>query len=128
MAHDDDYFYFAAKIADDTPQDGTYRFATRDPDADFYPEVSYEPVDKRGRVVELGRQATLREHRWPEGVRRFSYRRWPDIPSSMPQIARDNVLIAFNAIPTGRGRLGKPPCPAGCRNSSGTKRPTTSSH
>jgi hypothetical protein len=36
-------------------------------------------------------------------VRRFSYRRWPDIPSSMPQIARDrdNVLIAFNAIPMG---------------------------
>jgi hypothetical protein len=101
VAHDDDYFYFAAKIADDTPQNGTQRFATRDPDDDFYPEVSYEPVDERGRQVELGEHAELREHRWPEGVRRFSYRRWPDIPSSMPQIARDNVLIAFNAIPLG---------------------------
>ena len=72
------------------------------PDADFYPEVSYEPVDDRGRMVAPGEEAELREHRWPEGVRRFSYRRWPDIPSSMPQIARDNVLIAFNAIPMGQ--------------------------
>jgi hypothetical protein len=101
VAHDDDYFYFAAKIADDTPQDGTVRFATRDPDADFYPDISYEPVDERGRRVELGKQRSLREHRWPQGVRRFSYRRWPDIPSSMPQLPRDNVLIAFNAIPLG---------------------------
>lgn len=102
VAHDDDYFYFAAKIADDTPQDGTKRFATRDPDADFYPAVSYEPVDDRGRQVDFGTQQKLIEHRWPEGVRRFSYRRWPDIPSSMPQNARDNVLIAFNAIPLGQ--------------------------
>ena len=101
VAHDDDYFYFAVKIADDTPQDGTQRFATRDPDADFYPAVSYEPVDDRGRRVDVGDHAEMREHRWPEGVRRFSYRRWPDIPSSMPQISRDNVLIAFNAIPMG---------------------------
>ncbi len=101
LAHDDDCFYFAAKIADNTPQDGTKRFATRDPDADFYPEVSYEPVDSRGRQVAAGEHAELREHRWPAGVRRFSYRRWPDIPSSMPQIARDNVLIAFNAVPLG---------------------------
>ncbi len=102
MAHDDEHFYFAAKIADGTSQDGTMRFATRDPDADFYPAVSYEPVDERGRQVDFGRHKELREHHWPEGVRRFSYRRWPDIPSSMPQIARDNVLIAFNAIPLGQ--------------------------
>ncbi len=102
VAHDDDYFYFAAKIADDTPHNGARRFATRDPDADFYPDVSYEPVDERGRQVEFGDHEKLREHRWPEGVRHFSYRRWPDIPSSMPQIARDNVLIAFNAIPLGQ--------------------------
>jgi hypothetical protein len=101
VAYDNDHFYFAAKIADNTPQDGTQRFATRDPDADFYPEVSYEPVDERGRQVEFGKHAKLREHLWPQGVRRFSYRRWPDIPSGMPQIARDNVLIAFNAIPLG---------------------------
>ena len=102
VAHDDDHFYFAAKIADGTTDEGTYRFAKRDPNADFYPEVSYEPVDNRGRMVAPGEEVELREHRWPEGVRRFSYRRWPDIPSSMPQIARDNVLIAFNAIPMGQ--------------------------
>jgi len=32
-------------------------------------------------------------------VRRFSYRRWPMIPSGMPQQPLDNVLLAFNAIP-----------------------------
>jgi hypothetical protein len=102
VAHDDNHFYFAAKIADDTPQDCTQRFAIRDPDADFYPEVAYEAVDKRGRQVEPGEHVKLREHRWPKNVRRFSYRRWPDIPSSMPQIARDNVLIGFNVIPLGQ--------------------------
>lgn len=101
LACDDDHFYFAAKIADDTLDDGTWRFSTRDPDADYYPEVCYEPVDDRGRTVAREEAAELRPLRWPEGVRRFSYRRWPDIPSSMPQIARDNVLLGFNAIPLG---------------------------
>ena len=42
LGYDDKNFYFAAKIADDTPSPGTLRFATRDDDAYFYPEVSYE--------------------------------------------------------------------------------------
>ena len=88
VAADDDNFYFAAKIADDSPHPGSPRFATRDEDADFYPEVSYTKRD--GQTI---------EYRWPEGVRRFSYRRWPMIPSSMPQQSLDNVLLAFNAIP-----------------------------
>lgn len=88
LAADDNNFYFAAKIADDTPDAGTRRFETRDHDADFYPEVSFTKRD--GKTV---------EHRWPAGLRRFSYRRWPSIPSSMPQAPFDNVLIAFNAIP-----------------------------
>ena len=87
-AADDDNFYFAAKIADDSPHPGSPRFATRDEDADFYPEVSYTTRD--GQTI---------EYRWPAGVRRFSYRRWPMIPSGMPQQSLDNVLIAFNAIP-----------------------------
>ena len=73
--------------------------ATRTPTST--PRCRMSRSTSAGRTVEPGEQATLREHRWPEGVRRFSYRRWPDIPSSMPQIARDNVLIAFNAIPMG---------------------------
>ncbi len=87
LAYDDEHFYFAAKITDDTPDAGTVRFETRDEDADFYPKVSYE--SKNGKRV---------EHVWPEGVRRFSYRRWPVAPSSMPQTSFDNVLIGFNAI------------------------------
>ena len=42
LAYDDDYFYFAARIADDTPDPGTYRFATINDDEFFYPEVSCE--------------------------------------------------------------------------------------
>lgn len=96
LAYDDEHFYFAAKIADDTPFPGTIRFETRDQDADFYPEICYGPAEDRG-----GRNdATSRaEYHWPEGVRRFSYRRWPAIPSGYGSHPLDNVLIAFNAIP-----------------------------
>jgi len=88
VAADDRFFYFAAKIADNSPHPGTRRFASGDDGADFYPEVSFTKRD--GKIV---------EHRWPAGVRRYSYRRWPAVPSSMPQASFDNVLIAFNVIP-----------------------------
>lgn len=88
VAADDRNFYFAAKIADRSPHPGTQRFAARDEDVDFYPEVSFTRRD--GKTI---------EYRWPEGVRRFSYRRWPAIPSTMPQASFDNVLLAFNALP-----------------------------
>ena len=39
LAYDDHYFYFAAKVADDTPDAGMVRFATRDDDEYFYPPV-----------------------------------------------------------------------------------------
>lgn len=42
LAYDDKNFYFAAKIADDTPDDGMVRMADRDDDAYFYPAVSYQ--------------------------------------------------------------------------------------
>lgn len=40
MAYDDNFFYFAAKAADSTPDPGMLRYETRDEDADFYPEVA----------------------------------------------------------------------------------------
>ena len=42
LAYDNDYFYFAAKIADDTPDAGMPRFETRNDDDYFYPELSYK--------------------------------------------------------------------------------------
>ena len=42
LAYDDQYFYFAAKVADKTPNKGTYRFETRNDDAFFYPDVAYQ--------------------------------------------------------------------------------------
>jgi len=42
LAYDDKNFYFAARIADNTPDPGMVRTATRDDDAFFYPEKSYQ--------------------------------------------------------------------------------------
>jgi len=86
LAYDDEHFYFAAKVADDSPHPGTLRFETRDDSQFFYPETSYS-TNKRGEKV---------AHHWPDGVRRFSYRRRPIIPSGG---GFDNIQIAFNAIP-----------------------------
>ena len=43
LAYDEKYFYFAAKVAGDQPDDGTLRFADLDKHADefFYPEESH---------------------------------------------------------------------------------------
>jgi len=43
LAYDDQYFYFAAKVADNTPHPGTYRFETRDDDEFFYPGLAFKP-------------------------------------------------------------------------------------
>lgn len=93
VAHDDAGFYFAARIADATPHEGAPRCAARDDDEYFYPAVATFRDAKTGKSVEL---------RWPEGVRRFSYRQAPAIPSSFSARPYDNVLLAFNAIPSGQ--------------------------
>ena len=41
LAYDNDYFYFAAKVADKTPNRGTYRFETRPDNEFFYPPIAY---------------------------------------------------------------------------------------
>ena len=66
LAYDDKYFYFAAKIADSTPDGGTMRFETRDDDQFFYP-----------REVQ-GSQGQARQGRRPRGERRTPYEtsRW----------------------------------------------------
>ncbi|MGC8668720.1 MAG: hypothetical protein ACP5VE_11455 [Chthonomonadales bacterium] len=87
LAYDDQFFYFAARIADDTPYEGNIRFATRNDDAYFYPETVYED------------RAKTRALHWPAGVRRFSYRKDPDLPSGN---GTDNVQIAFNVLPADR--------------------------
>lgn len=43
LAYDERYFYFALKVADNTPHPGTYRFETRNDDEFFYPDVAYKP-------------------------------------------------------------------------------------
>ncbi|MCY3023650.1 MAG: hypothetical protein NTW87_32115, partial [Planctomycetota bacterium] len=102
LAYDDNAFYFAAKIADDSPYDGNVRFATRDDDQYYYPETCFLPQkDNKGNVKQR------RELKWPEGVRRYSYRKNPDTPSGD---GTDNVLLAFGVLPPGQnGMLSHPP-------------------
>ena len=86
LSYDDNYFYFAAKVADTTPDGGTLRFATRDDDQFFYPATTYLTQD--------GKKTTFN---WPADVRRYSYRKDPILPAgNFPNF--DNVQIAFNVL------------------------------
>jgi hypothetical protein len=79
LACDRDHFYFAARVSG--KDKGMIRFETRDDDSYFYPE----------KVTDQGKELI-----WPAGVRRFSYRRDPDLPSGNGQF---NIQIAFNVVP-----------------------------
>ncbi len=46
LAYDANYFYFAAKVADSSADEGMIRFENRNNDEFFYPEKSYVPYDK----------------------------------------------------------------------------------
>ena len=106
VAADDQCFYFAAKVADTTPDAGMPRYATLDPDQFFYPEVVYAGDERNP-------QAPRTELVWPKGVRRFSY--WTqmmELPAgSWP--AHDNVQIAFQVFPAGHEKKDDYPCPPG---------------
>jgi len=83
LAYDDRNFYFAAKIADTTPDEGMVRFATRDDNSYFYPD---EVKTTDGKALT-----------WPTGVRHYSYRKGFDDPAGNRGV-HDNVQIAFNVI------------------------------
>ena len=66
-------------------QDG-YVMAGADPKPPAYAKVDFPAIEAKT------------EHDWPEGVRRYSYRKKPDLPfGSSPKF--DNVQLAFNVIP-----------------------------
>ncbi|HEV7299848.1 MAG TPA: hypothetical protein VGN72_10820 [Tepidisphaeraceae bacterium] len=67
--------------------------------AHFLPGV--EPGGAGASMIALTKVEAMTEHRWPENVRRFSYRKRPELPSSDGSVRLDNVLIGFNPIPTG---------------------------
>jgi hypothetical protein len=103
LAYDDACLYFACRAADTTPDGGTLRFETRDDDAFFYPQVSYV------RRLEHPQTAPVRDDdpispqplSWPDGIRRYSYRKDPVLPAgNFPNF--DNVQIAFNVLPQER--------------------------
>lgn len=98
FACDEEFFYLAAKVADRTPYEGNVRFETRDDDAYFYPKVCYEVRTSPEQPGKKIRHKLV----WPDGVRRFSYRKEPDLPSGN---GTDNIQIAFNVLPMERKPL-----------------------
>ena len=79
LAYDDNYFYFAAKVADSTPDGGTMRFETRDDDQFFYPEKCKGP--KRGQGAQKsqggeGVQSVQGAEAEPPSTRRYRLRSW----------------------------------------------------
>jgi hypothetical protein len=101
LAWDDANFYFAAKVADSTPDGGTLRFETRDDDQFFYPATSYgaEKGAPSPPGARPGEPLT-----WPAGVRHYSYRKDPILPAGSAP-AFDNVQIAFNVLPPDQKRF-----------------------
>ncbi len=86
LAYDDDYFYFAAKVADDAACAGTWRFADQEKYAHecFYPETSRRvQVNKSLRMVEKI-QAAAPGETWalerPDGHGRINGQ-WQDDPA-----------------------------------------------
>ena len=100
LAADNDFFYLAVRILDSTPHPGMPRYETLDEDSYFYPATSYVArlPNARFPVFTKDDSETPQPLIWPEGVRRFTYRKDPELPcGNFP--GRDNVQIAFNVIP-----------------------------
>ncbi len=99
LAYDSDYFYFAAKVADSTPDAGMVRFETRDENEFFYPKKSYVKRITNPGIAPMrdSDTETPKELDWPEGVRQYTYRMDPELPSgNFP--GHDNIQIAFNVL------------------------------
>lgn len=58
LAYDDHNLYFAAKVADSTPDEGMPRFETLNPDEYFYPEVSYSKEAAGGEASDFSARWT----------------------------------------------------------------------
>jgi hypothetical protein len=101
LACDDANFYFAARIADDTPDEGTLRFETRDEDVCFYPATSFVKRAAQSRVAPSRKEDSDEPKAlvWPEGVRRYSYRVRSTLPCGNAPPPFDNVQLAFNVLP-----------------------------
>ncbi len=74
MAYDDHYFYFASKVADNTPHPGTYRYENRPDDSFFYPDTAYMMDMYNTLVVKENSMPVKKEDTWalqtPEGNER----------------------------------------------------------
>lgn len=82
LACDDQYFYFATKVADNTPHPGTYRFETRNDDEFFYPDSVFKPDVNLSFRKKDGKRNVSDQDEWalqsPAGSGRLMYYWEPD--------------------------------------------------
>jgi hypothetical protein len=71
-------------------------------------------VGEVGKPSFVAAKATMTELRWPEGVRRFTYKNWGgfELPSGCGP-NHDNVQIAFQVFPAGHDKKDDYPCVPG---------------
>ena len=87
LAYDDTNFYFAARIADSTPDEGMVRFETRDDDAYFYPDTCRRIDEtatfaKTDKPEERTRTFTSSRCQLPEGGQRSNVA-WESVATSL---------------------------------------------
>ena len=94
LAYDDKNFYFAAKVADSTPDGGTLRFTTRDDDQFFYPEK----VQGTEHELQRHQSAPLLDFTLARGRPPLFLSQGRDHSRRLRTGISDNVQIAFNVL------------------------------
>ena len=112
LAYDDKFFYFASKVADATPYEGNIRFEKRDDDSYFYPETSFG-IENDGKLRSCtGRKACVA---------------FPIAKILNCRAATEPTISCWASTCCRSKRpIGCSKCPARCRASCVTRRPTTS--
>lgn len=90
MAYDDRYFYFAAKIADKTNDEGMLRFANRNDDSYFYPDTVYD--------VDRSKALSKRENIWAASTKDVSGLQKPQTPGERIMAAWETWQTPYSAF------------------------------
>jgi len=116
LGYDADYFYFAAKVADNSPHPGTCRFETRNDDEFYYPELAYKTDDNLSFRKKDGKRNAGENDQWalqnPNGAGRIMNYWEPDdnnigfgIDLNLPSDKTTQVAFYLPNINTGNTEI-----------------------